>query len=103
VKSGGVTVGSGHVVRPNQTENVTFPVGVPELPVTLTESWTCVPIGCEAPAETAVPESVSPVWIAVVTVGLTLFTAVKHSFVVTELTLGEYSAFASGVYSARKQ
>jgi hypothetical protein len=30
-------------------------------------------------------------------------TAVKHSFVVTELTLGEYCAFASGVYSTRKQ
>ncbi len=29
--------------------------------------------------------------------------AVKHSLVVTELTLGEYCAFASGVYSARKQ
>ena len=29
--------------------------------------------------------------------------AVKHSFVVSELTPGEYGAFASGVYSTRKQ
>src|SRR6478736_2226293 len=75
-------------------------------PDTLPLSCIVWPSGTEPPtASTLGPPtgSVAPLCSSVVTVGLTLFTAVKHSFVVTELTLGEYCALASGVYSTRKQ